>query len=267
MLVCSLFKLAIITKDADHAKLFMCLILFSYQPDSNRRLWLAANRDEFHQRPAMPARIWPQQPSIIAGQDLQAGGTWLGISKQGRFAAITNYRKPNSATGTISRGALCADFLASDLSCLDYLSAIQLHKDQYSGFNLLLDDGVDFYYYSNTQNQITKLAAGYYSLSNAFLNTPWPKTTGGLNALKKAQSNHDLVKLLADKTLPQDTDLPNTNVGIETERLLAPRFIQSPEYGTRASTIVSISQQVLLKEIGFNAAGETTHDIDFQFKR
>lgn len=267
MLVCSLFKLAIITKDADHAKLFMCLILFSYQPDSNRRLWLAANRDEFHQRPAMPARIWPQQPSIIAGQDLQAGGTWLGISKQGRFAAITNYRKPNSATGTISRGALCADFLASDLSCLDYLSAIQLHKDQYSGFNLLLDDGVDFYYYSNTQNQITKLAAGYYSLSNAFLNTPWPKTTGGLNALKKAQSNHDLVKLLADKTLPQDTDLPNTNVGIETERLLAPRFIQSPEYGTRASTIVSISQQVLLKEIGFNAAGETTHDIEFQFKR
>ena len=245
----------------------MCLILFSYQPDSDRRLWLAANRDEFHQRPTMPARTWPQQPTIIAGQDLQAGGTWLGITKQARFAAITNYRQPNSAEGTISRGALCADFLASNLSCLDYLSAVQQHKDQYSGFNLLLDDGIDCYYYNNIQNQITRLVAGYYGLSNAFLNTPWPKTIGGLNALKEAESNHDLVKLLADKTLPQDTRLPNTNVGIKTERLLAPRFILSPEYGTRASTIVSISQQVLLKEIGFNAAGEITHDIEFQFKR
>ncbi|MFB1035377.1 MAG: NRDE family protein, partial [Sinobacterium sp.] len=103
----------------------MCLILFSYQPDSDKRLWLAANRDEFHQRPAMPARIWPQQPAIIAGQDLQAGGTWLGITRQGRFAAVTNYRNPNSVEGTISRGTLCTDFLASDTSCLDYLSQIQ----------------------------------------------------------------------------------------------------------------------------------------------
>jgi uncharacterized protein with NRDE domain len=245
----------------------MCLILFSYQPNSDKRLWLAANRDEFHQRPTMPARIWPQQPTIIGGQDLQAGGTWLGITKQGRFAAITNYRKPNSPEGRVSRGALCADFLASDLSCLDYLSAIQQHKDHYSGFNLLLDDGVDFYYYSNVQNQITKLVAGHYGLSNAFLNTPWPKTIGGIKILKEAHSNHDLVKLLTDKTVPQDTELPSTGIGIEKERLLAPRFIQSAQYGTRVSTVVSIDKQVLLKEIGFNAAGGITHDIEFQLKR
>jgi uncharacterized protein with NRDE domain len=244
----------------------MCLILFSYQPNSDKRLWLAANRDEFHQRAAMPARIWPQQPAIIAGQDLQAGGTWLGITRQGRFAAITNYRKPNSAEGTISRGALCADFLSSDISCLDYLSQIQQHKNHYSGFNLLLDDGNDFYYYSNTQNQITKLVAGYYSLSNAFLNTPWPKTTGGINALKYAQSHDDLINLLMDKSLPPDIELPNTDIGIATERLLAPRFIQSEQYGTRASTALSIGKEILLKERGFNAAGEISHDIELRFK-
>ncbi|MFT6310205.1 MAG: hypothetical protein ACJAQS_000568 [Porticoccus sp.] len=241
----------------------MCLILFSYQPASNQRLWLAANRDEFHLRPALAARSWPLQPAIIAGRDLQAGGTWLGVTKHGRFAAITNYRNPNSAEGTVSRGALCADFLATNTSCLDYLSEIQRNRDQYSGFNLLLDDGVDFYYYSNIQNQITKLAAGYYGLSNAFLNTSWPKTMGGVEALKRAQSNDDLINLLADKTLPQDIALPDTAIDIETERLLAPRFIQSAQYGTRASTVLSISQEILLKERGFNAAGEIIHDIEF----
>ncbi|MFQ3323136.1 MAG: hypothetical protein ACI90U_000952 [Pseudomonadales bacterium] len=243
----------------------MCLILFSYQPASNQRLWLAANRDEFHLRPALAARSWPLQPAIIAGRDLQAGGTWLGVTKHGRFAAITNYRNPNSAEGTVSRGALCAGFLATNTSCLDYLKEIQRNRDQYSGFNLLLDDGVDFYYYSNTQNQITKLAAGYYGLSNAFLNTSWPKTMGGVEALKRAQSNDDLINLLADKTLPQDIDLPDTAIDIETERLLAPRFIQSAQYGTRASTVLSISEEILLKERGFNAAGEIIHDIEFHF--
>jgi uncharacterized protein with NRDE domain len=243
----------------------MCLILFSYQPNSNMRLWLAANRDEFHLRPALAARSWPQQPTIIAGQDLQAGGTWLGVTKQGRFAAITNYRNPDSTAGTVSRGALCADFLAANTSSLDYLSEIQRNRDQYSGFNLLLDDGVDFYYYSNTQNQITKLVAGYYGLSNAFLNTSWPKTMGGVEALKRAQSDDDLINLLADKTLPQDIDLPDTAIDIETERLLAPRFIQSPQYGTRASTVVSISKDILLKERGFDSEGKVIHDIEFRF--
>lgn len=215
----------------------MCLIVFAWRPEHPLPLLLAGNRDEFHARPSLPLGEWPETPGLLAGRDLQAGGTWLGIDAAGRFAALTNIRDPGQAEGARSRGELVSDYLQGTLSPADYLRQIQ--HEQYSGFNLLLGDRQQLYHFNSHEGEPRRLPAGVYGLSNASLNTPWPKLQRTREALRQCLDRPEpdaLLALLADRARAADEELPQTGVTLEVERLLSSAFIVSPGYGTRAST-------------------------------
>lgn len=222
----------------------MCLILFAYNTDPDYRLVIAANRDEFYQRPTRRLCFWPEAPDLLAGQDLQLGGTWLGITRQGRFAAVTNVRqgRRKPSAGLKSRGQLTLDFLLGQQQPLDYLQ--QSDPDAYDGYNLLVADQQGLYYGSNRHDQSPQeLKPGVYGLSNASLDTPWPKVREAREELgqliEQGQLSVDkLLKLLQNSQTPADDQLPDTGVGIEWERRLGPRFIQSDNYGTRSSLVL-----------------------------
>ncbi|RDE18171.1 NRDE family protein [Motiliproteus coralliicola] len=222
----------------------MCLILFAYNTDPHYRLVVAANRDEFYQRPTRRLCFWPEAPDLLAGQDLQLGGTWLGITRQGRFAAVTNFRqgRRQPSVGLLSRGQLTLDFLLGEQQPLNYLQ--QADPDAYDGFNLLLADQQGLYYGSNRNDQSPKeLEPGVYGLSNASLDTPWPKVREAReelgNLIEQGELSVDnLLKLLQHNQKPADDQLPDTGVGLEWERLLSPRFIRSEDYGTRSSLVL-----------------------------
>jgi uncharacterized protein with NRDE domain len=231
----------------------MCLILFAYKIHPEYKLILAANRDEFYERPTASAHFWQDAPNILAGRDLAQNGTWLGVTKNGRFAGVTNYRNPNQPTGKLSRGALVSNFLHGEDLVLEYLQKVKDEAQDYTGFNLLVGDFIndELVYFSNQTKEIHILEAGIYGLSNALLNTPWQKVAKGKNGLaniiegEKVSSNL-LFQLLQDRTLAQDSALPNTGIGIEKERILSPMFIETPVYGTRSSSIVLIGNDNLL---------------------
>lgn len=217
----------------------MCLIVFAWRPDEPRPLLLAANRDEFYARPSTPLREWTDAPGVFAGRDLEAGGTWLGLTSGGRFAALTNIRDPSQAPGRRSRGELTADYLRGTATPQAYLRQVMDSAGQYAGFNLLLGDAGQLWHYNPREGEPRQLTAGLYGLSNASLDTPWPK----LQRAKAALARHlerpgaeDLLRLLADPQPAADTLLPDTGVGLATERLLSSVFIASATYGTRAST-------------------------------
>ena len=237
----------------------MCLILLAWQTHPDYPLAVCANRDEFHARPTLAADFWSDQPGILAGRDLQAGGTWLGIDRRRRFAAVTNYRDPKAPEGQRSRGDLTRDYLAGDLSPQDFLSG--LDGGAYGGFNLFLADRDSLCYYSNRQGRIQELPPGIYGLSNHFLETPWPKLVAAKarfsEALQALPETEPLFRLLADPTRWPDEHLPDTGVSLEWERMLSAIFVQSPAYGTRASTVLTVDRQgeVCLTERSFNAAG------------
>lgn len=220
----------------------MCLIVFNWQPGQARRLTLAANRDEFYARPTRPLSRWPDDSGIHAGRDLEAGGTWLGVNEQGRFAALTNIRDPQQAPSNHSRGELPSRFLKSRQSIEDYLQQLHARAHEYGGFNLLLGDREQLWHFNSQDGLATRLQPGIYGVSNATLDTPWPK----LLRLKQRFSacppddTERLLGLLADTEKPTDDILPDTGVGLETERLLSSVFIASGNYGTRASTVLSI---------------------------
>lgn len=230
----------------------MCLIFFGLNFHPRYQFVLAANRDEFYSRPTAPAEFWNDAPQILAGRDLAAGGTWLGITRQGRFAAVTNYRDPQAATGTKSRGDLTTDFLAGDESVEKYLRRIEKNKNDYSGFNLLVGEFSrsrnELFYFSNRGEASRKLPAGIYGLSNALLETNWQKVEIGkakfAEILQKSDwlSAADLLPILADQTPAADEKLPNTGVGIERERILSPAFIKTEGYGTRSSSVLLIDK-------------------------
>lgn len=230
----------------------MCLIFFAFNAHPRYQLILAANRDEFYSRPTAPAEFWKDAPMVLAGKDLAAGGTWLGITRQGRFAAITNYRDPQGAIGTKSRGNLTLDFLAGTESCEEYLHRIEQNKNDYSGFNLLVgkfsESKNELFYFSNRGGENRKLTAGIYGLSNALLDTNWQKVeTGKAKFTKILEKNDrlsatDFLWMLADRTPADDEKLPNTGVGIERERILSPAFIETEGYGTRSSSLLLIDQ-------------------------
>lgn len=218
----------------------MCLIVIGWHVHADFPLVVAANRDEFYARPTLAADRWPENPQIFGGRDLEAGGTWLGISESGRFAAVTNVREPGMAQGARSRGALPRDFLRSDTKAIDFAQGIA--GGEYSGFNLLLADGVNLVYCSNREAAPRELPPGIYGLSNHRLDSPWPKLqlarqkfTAALPALPE---EHAFFDLLADKSIVADEDLPQTGVPLEWERLLSAVFVQSANYGTRASTVL-----------------------------
>ncbi|HVE56645.1 MAG TPA: NRDE family protein [Pyrinomonadaceae bacterium] len=241
----------------------MCVIFFAYQQHSEYPLILLANRDEFYERPTAEAHFWQDAPNLYAGRDLVHGGTWLGITKSGRFAAVTNYRDPNAPKGKFSRGDLVSDFLRNDNSVEDYLKKIQENAADFSGFNLLVGEFSTTIqtlgYYSNREDKIKILAPGIYGLSNYLLDTPWRKVSKGKAELTRLLQNGELEKeqfwgLLSDKTLADDADLPNTGIGFDREKLLSAIFIETPIYGTRSSSVVLVNKdyEISLEERNFH---------------
>ncbi len=233
----------------------MCLILFAYHVHPDYRLILAANRDEFYDRPTAPADFWSSHPQVLAGIDLKEKGTWLGVTREGKFAAITNYRDPASwKADAPSRGKLVSRYLTESAGPEKYLRSVVKKADVYNGFNLLLGDGADLFVYSN-RGDVRKLSPGIYGLSNELLDTPWPKVRRGKQLLKKAlaqkgkELEEALFDLLSDRLVPSDRNLPDTGIGLEWERLLASMFIKSPIYGTRSSTLLFIGKNRRVKLI------------------
>lgn len=223
----------------------MCLILFSFLQHPEYPLILAGNRDEFYDRPSLPADFWPDSPDILAGRDSKHGGTWLGITRSRRFAALTNYRDPAAnQPDALSRGLLVSDYLSGRMLPDEYIKAIRTDAVRYNGFNLLLGDSRNLWHYSNRSNAVSVLKPGVYGISNHLLDTPWPKVQRGKMLLTQAVTEpvkeQDLLALLQDDLRPPDELLPKTGVSLEWERTLSPIFVTSPDYGTRAMTVVCV---------------------------
>jgi uncharacterized protein with NRDE domain len=223
----------------------MCLILFAYQVHPVYKLIVAANRDEFLQRPTAKAHFWEDHPNILAGRDLEKMGTWMGVTTGGRFAALTNYRDPAETTeGKQSRGELVADALTCHGDLNDYMLNLDGKKNLYPGYNLVAGDGKDLYYYSNRGQGLQKLAPGIYGVSNHLLNTEWPKVQKGKEGMsqtikgKPEEMTEKLFTLLNNADQAPDELLPKTGVSLEWERRLSPLFIKSENYGTRSSTVL-----------------------------
>ena len=224
----------------------MCLIVFAWRPGTARPLIVAANRDEFHARPTQALAAWEDAPGVYAGRDLEAGGTWLGVGPQGRFAALTNIRDPRQPLGPRSRGELVAAYLRGELGVEAYLDQVASRSGQYSGFNLLVGDGQQLGYLHAREAGPRLLSSGVYGLSNAGLDTPWPKLVkarSGLEGLLDSDDPQRLLALLADAQPAPDSELPETGVGLATEKLLSSVFIASQNYGTRASTVLIVDDQ------------------------
>jgi len=225
----------------------MCLIFLAWQVHPDYPLVVAANRDEFFARPTAAADFWAESPGLLAGRDLEAGGTWMGVTTHGRFAALTNYRDPaQMRSGTPSRGGLVSGFLTGHDAPAEYLAKTESHGRECNGYNLLLGDGRSLWWASNMGGAARALAPGIYGLSNHLLDTPWPKVGAGKTALAAAldtlPDEGGLLALLTDDGLHPDHALPQTGVALEWERLLSAAFVKSPSYGTRSSTILTVGQ-------------------------
>lgn len=225
----------------------MCLILVAWRVHPDYPLVVAANRDEFFARPTASAAFWKESPQVLAGRDLEAGGSWMGVTRGGRFAALTNFRDPaQTRDGAPSRGGLVADFLVGDETPQTYLERIAAHGSLCNGFNLLVGDGETLWWASNMGGAARPLEAGVYGVSNHLLDTPWPKVGAGKTALAQAldgqPDDEALFALLRDDGVHPDDALPQTGVPLDWERLLSSAFVRSPGYGTRSSTVVCIGK-------------------------
>ncbi|SAL53929.1 NRDE family protein [Caballeronia telluris] len=238
----------------------MCLIVFDWRPDAHRSgsvrplLTLAANRDEFFRRETEPLSWWADAPNVLAGRDLTGGGTWLGVTRDGRFAALTNFRAPSEVRPDApTRGALVSDFLAdAPVAPLDYLRRVAREGDRYNGFNLLVGDFTrrEIGWYGNRADAPPSLLEpGVHGLSNSLLNTPWPKLVAQRDALRDLIHESDergppsldlLIDTLRDPRIANDDLLPATGISIERERVLSAAFIESPDYGTRSTTALHV---------------------------
>lgn len=224
----------------------MCLILFHYAPDGPIPLTVMANRDEFHYRGTLQAGFWEDNDSILAGRDLEKGGTWMGVSRESRFAAVTNYRSPaDMISGGASRGELPRAFLEGTMSARTYMDDVLQRGSDYTGFNLLVFDGQQLIYGSNrAEGGAVDVTPGLHGLSNALLDTPWPKVTSGVAALgeslRSGSPERDWLQVLSDQKMASDAELPDTGIGIDKERELSSRCIDIEGYGTRCSSFVRI---------------------------
>lgn len=245
----------------------MCLIVFAWKVVPGMPLLAAGNRDEFYDRPAAPAAWWSDHPGVYAGRDLRGGGTWIGVTRDGRFAAVTNVREPSAfRPDAPSRGELAAGYLTGAADAEAYLAELAPRARQYNGFNLLIGDRDRLFWFSNRANGDERngraLVPGVYGLSNALLDAPWPKvvrTKAQLSSLMCQCAPEDAYfEMLTDTTRASDCRLPRTGVDIELERVLSPVCIRSPGYGTRVSTVVRLyeSGEALLheKQVALDAA-------------
>lgn len=248
----------------------MCLIVFAWRAEPDRRLLLAANRDEQHSRPSQDAHWWPDNPSILAGRDLQAGGTWLGVSKNGRFATVTNYREQQAPRrNALSRGALVTDFINAEADPLSFANAVA--GDRYAGFNLLTTDGNELVYFSNRGDNPVVLEPGIYGLANASLDTPWPKLTRSRERLasltREDQANETaLMRILADRQSAPVSEIETGELPFELARAVTAPFIVSRDYGTRCSTVLNWGDagRIRFTERRFNATGQQTGESVFK---
>ena len=252
----------------------MCLILIAHKVHPGYPLVLAANRDEAYSRPTAPAAFWDDHPQIYGGRDLEQGGTWLGITREGRVAAVTNFRDGYAAkNGTRSRGELVGNFLRGSQHAAEYVRRTSREAHAYNGFNLIAGDLDELYYLSNRGGHVAAIAPGIHGLSNHLLNTPWPKVEQGKKNLAEllqheAQELIDgLFAVLADRAIAPDHALPDTGVGLPRERVLSPAFIISPTYGTRSSTVILVDNhgQVIFIERSFGERGKPGKSVTGRF--
>jgi len=243
----------------------MCLILFAYRAHPAYRLVVAANRDEWFRRPTAPAAFWADAPDILAGRDLEQGGTWLGVTRHGRFAAITNFRDPGSHRADApSRGGLVSAFLLADIAPATYLEQLRPKAPAYNGFSLLVGDGASLGYLSNREDKVRNLGPGIYGLSNHLLDVQWPKVEIGKKRLATWLDDdcgpEALLALLDDTRAAPDAALPRTGVTIEWERRLSSLRIVGEGYGTRSSTalVIGISGEMRFLERSFGEDGAET---------
>ena len=251
----------------------MCLIVVALESHPRYPLVLVANRDEFHSRPTAPAAFWADAPRVLAGRDLQAGGTWLGIARSGRLAAVTNYREPHEPRpGAPSRGDLTAGFLTGDLAPADYLHQVARDDDRYGGYNLICGDQAGLWYHSNRRPGVARVTPGIHGLSNSLLDTPWPKVVRARELLAGLLEQDeldpaDLAAALGERQAFPDELLPDTGFGLERERWLSPLFIHAGGYGTRSTTAILLDRDGILSfhEQSFDAtqqpAGVATYRI------
>lgn len=252
----------------------MCLILVAHRAVPGQVLVLAANRDEFFARPTGPADYWKNAPYVLAGRDLEKGGTWMGVTRDGRWAAVTNYRDGGrSVTGSRSRGELVARYLLQGSSAATYAASVANEGAEYNGFNLLVGDSEAAHYVSNRGAVPRALEPGIYGLSNHLLDTPWPKVERGKRQLEALLDGdpgdpaEPLLALLADRRTAAEEALPETGVSRDWEKLLSAAFIRAPGYGTRASSVLLIGQdgEVSLRERSFGPSAELLEDRRFHF--
>ena len=250
----------------------MCLIAFAWQSHPAYRLLLAANRDERHERSSGDMRWWPDQPDLLAGRDLQAGGTWLAASRRGRFAAVTNYREPDQRQrGAHSRGEIVQRFVAGSDAPGQF--AATLCDDDYAGFSLLATDGRELWYLSNRGDAPQQLEPGIYGLSNATLDSPWPKLIDSRERLRRLidddrVSPQGLIRLLGDRTPAPVDSIDSSEMPFEAARLRSAAFIVSLEYGTRCTSALLWSDEgrITLAERRFDPQGRNVGESSFSFR-
>lgn len=246
----------------------MCLAVVAWLAHPRWRLVVIANRDEFHDRPAQAMQPWRDAPNILAGRDMRAGGTWLGLRTDGRFALLTNFRDPNNNRDAApSRGQLVEQFLRGNGAPVNYLQGLAPRAGAYNGFNLLVGDGLILAYGSNkAPSFVQTVNPGVQGLSNALLNTPWPKTQKTVRAVSTLLTSPNGINADALLGVMQDTEpvadklLPRTGVTLERERLLATPFIRSPSYGTRCTTLAlqAHDQTTWVQEDSYDREGRLT---------
>jgi len=251
----------------------MCLIVLAWRTHPRYRLIVAANRDEYFGRPTAPAAFWDDHTGVLAGRDLEAGGTWLGITPHGRFAALTNYRNPaDQKTGAPSRGALASDFLTGKAVPGEYAREVEKRARDYNGFGLLVGDAVSMYFFSNRGGHAARVDPGVHGLSNHLLDTPWPKVEKGKAAfsalLDKPFDPEAALHLLEDTQHASNELLPSTGVSLELEeRLSAIRIPAIGGYGTRCSTVLSFAEEgkVEFHERSYREDGGAGGTVSYRF--
>lgn len=224
----------------------MCLVAVAWSASPRFRLVVAANRDEWRARPTAPADAWPEHPELLAGRDLAAGGTWMGVTRAGRFAAVTNFRDPSEVrAGAASRGTLVLDALLGPDAPAAFLERLAARASAYHGFNLLLGDATSLLCLGSRDGRLRAVEPGVHALSNHLLDEPWPKVRRARAAMTRALAAADpfvpLLEMLSDREGAPDAELPDTGVGLDWERRLAPPLIVGADYGTRSSTVLTIT--------------------------
>lgn len=242
----------------------MCLILLAWRAHPDFPLVFAGNRDEAYERPSAAAGFWIDDPDVFGGRDLEKGGTWLGITRTGRLAAVTNYRDGSAPkTAPRSRGELAASFLRGTVEPRAYLEAAEARASDYGALSLIVSDLDRMHWLSNRGHGIGEISPGVHGLSNHLLDTPWPKVARGkkrmstLLTAKEPELIRGLLDILSDRQPAPDSELPDTGVGLQRERELSPAFIAGERYGTRASTVLLVSRgyEVMCVERRFGAQG------------